>query len=84
MERRDVAAGNEGRAVAAQDDCAHRRVVARTLAGGAQRFDHAGVERVHDLRPVEGDGGDCAVHRVDQGFAHVRCSASKLTACVVW
>jgi hypothetical protein len=64
VEERDVAPGEKRRSVAAHDDHPHGLVVARLLAHFAQPHDHAGIERVHDLGPVERDGCDAAIDSV--------------------
>ena len=64
VKQRNVAASEERRTITAQHDGTHSLVVARLFTHYAQLFDHAGVERVHDLRPIERYGRDTLDHGV--------------------
>ena len=59
----EVGAGREALAGAGQHDGAHGGVLAQRLEGVRQVRDQRLVERVVELRPVQGDPGDRAVAR---------------------
>ncbi len=63
--RADVVTGGEVLAGAGQDDDPHRIVVDGAPEGGVERIGHLAVLRIAELRPVHGQGGDGAVHRIE-------------------
>jgi len=50
---------------ARQDDAADRRIIARILEGLAQVRPGRRVQRIEDLRAIDGDVGDAALERVE-------------------
>ena len=81
MKQCDIAAREKCRAIAAQYDHAHRRIVARLFAHRAQPHDHVRIKRVHDLRPVKRDGRYAIGHCIGERFsAHSGISKKRFAA----
>ena len=71
---RQVGAGGETAALAAQDDTADLFVFRGATEGTVEVIVHLAVEGVQLLRTVEGDVGHPAIFFVEQGLVHSRAS----------
>src|SRR5438105_12192490 len=69
-EELDIAARHEAAARTLEHDNADTGIGLDTVDRGLQPFAHVGVERVHHLRPVEGQGGDAGIAIVEHGLVH--------------
>jgi hypothetical protein len=67
----EVAAGGEGRTLAAQDHAAQVRVGRQRRHGFAQAPPHEGIQRIELVGVEQGDGGDGAVALAEDVGVHV-------------
>jgi hypothetical protein len=65
---REVGSGAERPAGAGDDHAANGVVGIGDVEGGDHVLHHLGIERVQLLRPVQGDGRNARLHRIQQGL----------------